>query len=95
MPPSPTDRGARHLGAGLTLVVTVGLFTFGGHWLDARLHTSPLFLLVGLAAGFAGGLLHLLRVLAPELLPFGKNKAGTGARKEPPEPPPPGPVAKS
>ena len=65
--------GARGLGAGLTLAVSVGLFAYAGLWLDARFGTKPWLLLVCVGCGIVGGILHLIRVLAPELWPFGKS----------------------
>ncbi|MCB2210996.1 AtpZ/AtpI family protein [bacterium] len=41
--------------AGLTLALSVVLFTLGGRWLDAQLGTSPLFLIVGTLWGAGGG----------------------------------------
>ncbi len=63
---------SRAVGAGLTLAVSVGLFAFGGLWLDSHFGTKPLFLLVCVLCGIVGGILHLIRVLAPELWPFGR-----------------------
>jgi F0F1-type ATP synthase assembly protein I len=80
--PKPTPGGspevrnqqlrARSLSAGLTLAVSVGLFAYGGLWLDARFGTKPWLLLLCVGFGIVGGILHLIRVLAPELWPFGK-----------------------
>jgi len=67
----PPGSGAA-FGPGLTLAVSVGLFAYGGQWLDARFGTSPWLLLACVALGITGGILHLIRVLAPELWPFGK-----------------------
>lgn len=64
---------ARGLGAGLTLAVSVGLFAYAGLWLDARFGTKPWLLLLCVGCGIVGGILHLIRVLAPELWPFGKS----------------------
>ena len=66
------------MGAGLTLAASVGLFAYGGLWLDERLGSKPAFLLVGVLCGIVGGILHLIRVLAPELWPFGKSPRGGG-----------------
>ena len=68
----------------MTLAVVVTLFALGGLWLDDRLGTRPLFLVLGVVLGIVGGLIHLLRVLAPDMLPFGK-------RPKKPDPPPPAP----
>lgn len=61
------------MGAGLTWVVSVALFSYGGYWLDGRLGTSPLFVILGAVAGAVGGFIHFLSHVAPELLPFGKR----------------------
>ena len=71
-PKPATSVSTRALGAGMTLAVTVGLFAYGGLWLDDRIGTRPLMLILGVALGITGGMLHLIRVLAPELWPFGK-----------------------
>jgi F0F1-type ATP synthase assembly protein I len=55
------------------MAVTVGLFSYGGHLLDQQLSTSPAFLLTGLVVGALGGFLHLVNLVAPELLPFRKK----------------------
>lgn len=62
----------RALGAGLTLAASVGLFAYAGLWLDARFGTKPWLLLLCVVCGIVGGILHLIRVLAPELWPFGR-----------------------
>jgi F0F1-type ATP synthase assembly protein I len=74
---------ARTLGAGLTLAVAVGLFAYGGLWLDAHFGTKPWLLLVCVVCGIVGGVLHVIRVLAPEQWPFGKSPG------KPPDPPRP------
>jgi F0F1-type ATP synthase assembly protein I len=77
--PSTTSRhGAGALGAGMTLAVSVGLFAYGGLWLDARFGTKPWLLLACVLCGIVGGILHLIRVLAPEMWPFGKLPSGRG-----------------
>lgn len=86
-----TGYGTRALGAGLTLAVSVGLFAYSGLWLDARLGTKPWCLLACVGCGIGGGILHLIRVLAPEMWPF-RNADGNPDRKssrnggEPPSP---------
>ena len=56
---------ARYGGVGLQLAAAVGLFAYVGYLLDRWLSTLPLFLLVGVLLGFAGGLLALKARLAP------------------------------
>jgi hypothetical protein len=77
----PSRGNSRALGAGLTLAVSVALFAAGGQWLDARFGTKPWLLLVCCGCGIVGGILHLIRVLAPEMWPFGKLP-----RNDPPPP---------
>ena len=68
-----TNQGhGRVFGAGLTLAVAVGLFAYGGLWLDKQCGTKPWLLLLCVLCGIVGGILHLIRVLAPEQWPFGK-----------------------
>ena len=88
-PPDPKSTSTQGLSAGLTFAAVVALFVLGGRWLDTRCATSPLFVLLGLALGLVGGTIHMLRVLAPATLPFGKTRKTE--KKEPDErqPPPP------
>jgi ATP synthase protein I len=53
---------ARFAGLGITLLLIFGLPTVVGYFLDALAGTLPLFLLVGLAVGFVGGLYYVSRV---------------------------------
>jgi F0F1-type ATP synthase assembly protein I len=61
-PPGPfgTDFG-RYAGLGLQFGATITIFALGGWWLDERLGSSPWLLLVGVFAGFGGGLFSLVR----------------------------------
>ena len=54
---------ARFVGLGVTLFLIFGLPTVVGFFLDGFLGTLPLFLLIGLAAGFVGGMYYLYRAL--------------------------------
>lgn len=70
------------------MAVSVGLFAYGGYWLDQRWGLVPLFTLLGVLLGFCGGLIHLLRVVAPELLPFtpkSRPDAGDADADPPPD----------
>ena len=40
---------------GFVLLVTTLAGALGGHWIDGQLHTSPLFILVGLLGGLGLG----------------------------------------
>jgi len=62
--------GSKALSAGMTFAVSVALFALGGHWLDERWGTEPWLLLLGALLGMAGGMIHLITVVSPGLLPF-------------------------
>lgn len=66
---------ARYSGHGLTLGLAVALFAWLGSRLDERLGTSPLFIAVGAALGFGGGLYRMLR----ELGGSGESAGGSGS----------------
>jgi ATP synthase protein I len=54
---------ARFVGLGVTLMLIFGLPTVVGLFLDRLAGTLPLFLLIGLAAGFVGGMFYVYRAL--------------------------------
>lgn len=54
---------ARFIGLGFTLIVIFALPTVVGLFVDRLLGTLPLFLLLGLALGFIGGLYYVYRAL--------------------------------
>jgi len=70
--------GPGQAGAYLALFSEIGfiiLFTtlagaLGGHWIDGQLHTSPLFILVGLLAGLAIGAQAVYRLIQRFLARF-------------------------
>lgn len=45
--------------------ILIGIFS--GRWLDGQFETKPLFLIVGLLAGLAGGVYGLVRLLGEYL----------------------------
>jgi len=49
-----------------TRLVTIGLEMAippaGGYWLDLRVGTSPVFVVLGAILGFTGGMSHLMRI---------------------------------
>jgi ATP synthase protein I len=54
---------ARFVGLGITLFLIFSLPTVVGFFLDRLAGTLPLFLLVGLAFGFVGGMYYVYRAL--------------------------------
>ena len=54
---------ARFFGLGFAFIVTLGVLTAIGFFVDKLLGTLPLFLLLGLAIGFAGGLYYVYQTL--------------------------------
>ena len=56
-------------GLGITLGLATALFAWAGNWLDGRLGTSPLFVLLGAFLGFGGGFwsMYSRLVLRPRL----------------------------
>jgi ATP synthase protein I len=40
---------------------------WGGHWLDARIHTGPLMVLVGLLAGLSLALFGVYKMIQPNI----------------------------
>ena len=54
---------ARFVGLGITLMLIFGLPTVVGFFVDRLAGTLPLFLLIGLAAGFVGGMYYVYRAI--------------------------------
>ena len=54
---------ARFVGLGFTLILIFGLPTVVGFFVDRLAGTLPLFLLIGLALGFVGGMFYVYRAL--------------------------------
>lgn len=58
------QKAAPYMGASTTLVVSVAVFTFGGHWLDEKLeHEIPWMTIVGAFIGMAGGFVSFFRTV--------------------------------
>ena len=73
----------------MTFAVVVAMFALGGFWLDGKLGTSPLFVLLGILLGLLGGTIHLLRTLSPGTLPFGRRPPAQRTKDQQRPPPPP------
>ena len=54
---------ARFFGLGFAFVAILGVLAVAGFFVDKLLGTLPLFLLLGLGIGFAGGLYYVYQVL--------------------------------
>ncbi len=54
---------ARFIGLGFMFILTLGALTAIGFFVDERLGTLPLFLLLGLGIGFAGALYYVYLAL--------------------------------
>lgn len=56
----------RYAGVGLHFGATIGLFAWVGYLADARMESSPWFLLLGVFLGFGLGLRSLVAKLGPK-----------------------------
>ncbi len=54
---------ARFIGLGFAFILLLGVLATGGYFVDRLLGTLPLFLLLGLGFGFAGGLYYVYLAL--------------------------------
>ncbi len=54
---------ARLFGVGFAFILTLGILTAIGLFVDRLLGTLPLFLIVGVGIGFPGGLYYVYRAL--------------------------------
>jgi F0F1-type ATP synthase assembly protein I len=52
---------APYLTLGMQLAAAVILFFLIGWWVDTRLETEPLFMLIGVGLGFLGGMIKFLK----------------------------------
>lgn len=53
-----------YLTLGMQLAAAVIVFFLIGWWFDARQGTAPLFMLIGIAVGFVGGMIKFLRSIS-------------------------------
>jgi F0F1-type ATP synthase assembly protein I len=53
-----------YIGLGLQIALSFALFVYLGNWVDEKLGTRPIFLLVGVAMGMTGMILLLLKTAA-------------------------------
>ena len=70
-PPRPTPdsdttsigAAAKYAGLGFQLVASILLFLYAGRWVDRRIGTEPLFLLLGVFTGLAASIYSMYRSL--------------------------------
>lgn len=53
-----------YIGLGLQIALSFAFFVFIGYWVDGKLGTTPIFLLVGVAMAMTGMILLLLKTAA-------------------------------
>lgn len=58
--------GSEFASLGIAMGLAIALLAVGGNWLDDRLGTAPLFVLLGVFAGFAGGCYSMFGRLAAQ-----------------------------
>jgi F0F1-type ATP synthase assembly protein I len=62
----------------ISVAVEMVLPGLAGYWIDQRLGTKIVFLLLGLVLGVVGGMIHLLRLLSPKSPASEKEPGGRG-----------------
>lgn len=55
----------KYLDLGLQLAIAVGLGFFLGYWLDSKIGTTPLFIIIGVLLGATAGFLTIYRTVYP------------------------------
>jgi len=54
-PQDPIRASSQFIGHGISFAGSTLLFLLGGHWLDGKIGTSPVFALLGMVVGAAAG----------------------------------------
>lgn len=60
---APAPSPATYAGVGIQFAIAIVLFAFGGNWLDERVGSSPLFLILGVFVGGAAAFYSMYRKL--------------------------------
>ncbi|MCH9007330.1 AtpZ/AtpI family protein [candidate division KSB1 bacterium] len=55
-----------YMDLGLRFALAILLTAGGGYWLDSKLHTLPLFLILGLLIGATSGFMTIYRAVYPD-----------------------------
>ena len=69
--------GSEFASLGIAMGLAIALLAVGGNWLDGRLGTAPLFVLLGVFTGFAGGCYSLFGRLARRAKSDEETDSGT------------------
>lgn len=56
---------AQYLDLGFQFAISILLGVGGGYWLDSKIGTRPVFLIIGLLVGATAGFLNLYRTVYP------------------------------
>ena len=65
--PSPLAGAGKYMGLGLQFAGSIVLFMFAGIWLDKRLGTTPIFVILGVFGGAAAAFYVIYRKLMADL----------------------------
>lgn len=60
---APAPSPATYAGVGIQFAIAIVLFALGGNWLDERVGSSPLFLILGVFVGGAAAFYSMYRKL--------------------------------
>lgn len=63
-----------YLGLGLQLAASILVFLFLGRWVDGKLGTYPLFMVIGAFIGAAGGMISFIRTVLKHEEKLKRNK---------------------
>ena len=68
------------LGMGFYIAIAIVLGIWGGHWLDGKFNTGPLWLIIGLFLGIAVAVLGVFNMLKPFI--ESARKTGDNSKKD-------------
>ena len=67
-------------GVGFYIAIAIVLGVLGGHWLDGKFNTGPLWLIIGLILGIAVAVLGVFNMLKPFI--ESARKTGDNSKKD-------------
>ena len=79
-PRSSLGTVGRFAGLGFQLVASILLFLYAGRWVDRRIGTEPLFLLLGVFTGLAASIYSMYRSLMADQRREAEARTGEGTR---------------